>query len=91
MSEQLAQRLPGLHAAPNPPVKVLMGVDAVGGVWRYAMDLSASLADVGFAFLLVGFGPQPSTRQRKEAEDVENWSGSTPRWIGPPMMNGLSM
>ena len=70
MSGLIAQRLGSLHAAPNPPVRVLMGVDAVGGVWRYAMDLAASLADVGFAFLLVGFGPQPSTRQRQEAADV---------------------
>ncbi|MBR0557076.1 glycosyltransferase family 4 protein [Ciceribacter sp. L1K23] len=45
-----------------------MSLDAVGGVWRYAMDLSASLAGQGFEFVFAGFGPEPALHQRLEAE-----------------------
>lgn len=46
---------------------ILMSVDAVGGVWRYAMDLAAGLSRVGYRFTFVGFGPEPSPAQRSEA------------------------
>lgn len=41
------------------PRRVLMTVDAVGGVWRYAVDLARGLNGVGVGCLLVGFGPRP--------------------------------
>lgn len=47
---------------------VLMTLDAVGGVWRYALDLASSLRTRGFVFVFAGFGPQPSPEQRDEAE-----------------------
>jgi glycosyltransferase involved in cell wall biosynthesis len=47
--------------------RILMTVDAVGGVWRYAMDLAAALKPHGFCCVFAGLGPQPSDRQRKEA------------------------
>ncbi|WP_108396153.1 glycosyltransferase family 4 protein [Devosia submarina] len=47
---------------------ILISVDAVGGVWRYAMDLAASLGAAGYRFTFAGFGPQPSAAQRSEAE-----------------------
>lgn len=50
------------------PRHVLMTVDAVGGVWRYAMDLAATLKAAGFTFTFAGFGPPPNERQRAEAE-----------------------
>jgi len=51
-------------AAPH----ILMTIDAVGGVWRYAMDLADGLAHRGYAFTFAGFGPPPSAAQRSEAE-----------------------
>ncbi|MFC0010132.1 glycosyltransferase family 4 protein [Devosia nitrariae] len=45
-----------------------MTLDAVGGVWRYALDLASSLRSRGFEFIFAGFGPQPSPEQRDEAE-----------------------
>lgn len=52
------------------PVHLLMSLDAVGGVWRYAMDLAAGLAPLGYRFTFTGFGPLPSPRQRAEAEAI---------------------
>ena len=50
------------------PTRVLMTVDAVGGVWRYALDLAGALAAQGCAIFLAGLGPEPSAGQRREAE-----------------------
>lgn len=47
---------------------VLMTLDAVGGVWRYAMDLASALVPHGFSFVFAGFGPPPQPHQRQEAE-----------------------
>ena len=52
------------------PIRILMTIDAVGGVWRYAMDLAASLRPQGYEFLFVGLGPQPSVHQEKEASEL---------------------
>jgi glycosyltransferase involved in cell wall biosynthesis len=52
------------------PPRVLMTVDAVGGVWRYAIDLARSLDDAGGSCLLVGFGPGPSEAQHAEVEGI---------------------
>lgn len=49
-------------------MRILMSVDAVGGVWRYAMDLATTLVREGFSFVFVGFGPRPGAWQRAEAE-----------------------
>jgi glycosyltransferase involved in cell wall biosynthesis len=52
------------------PSRILMTVDAVGGVWRYAMGLAAALRQAGIETIFAGFGPKPSARQRAEAEAV---------------------
>jgi glycosyltransferase involved in cell wall biosynthesis len=57
-----------------------MTVDAVGGVWRYAIDLAAALAPYGFKFILVGLGPRPSVRQTKEATKV-----ALLHWLDEPL------
>jgi glycosyltransferase involved in cell wall biosynthesis len=57
-----------------------MTVDAVGGVWRYAMDLAASLQPRGFEFLFVGLGPRPSDRQQREAAALGHF-----RWLDAPL------
>lgn len=62
-------------------VRILMTVDAVGGVWRYAMDLAASLQQPrGFEFLFVGLGPQPSDHQQREASELGQL-----RWLDAPL------
>jgi glycosyltransferase involved in cell wall biosynthesis len=49
------------------PRRVLMTADAVGGVWRYAIDLCRGLNDVGVAVLLACPGPPPHPGQVAEA------------------------
>ncbi|MCT7377414.1 glycosyltransferase family 4 protein [Chelativorans sp. EGI FJ00035] len=45
-----------------------MTVDAVGGVWRYAMGLARALAPYGVSIVFVGLGPAPTAEQRAEAQ-----------------------
>jgi glycosyltransferase involved in cell wall biosynthesis len=47
--------------------RIMMTIDAVGGVWRYAMDLAAALRRGGTETCFVGLGPAPSEQQRTEA------------------------
>ncbi|MDN3721924.1 glycosyltransferase family 4 protein [Roseibium salinum] len=47
-----------------------MTIDAVGGVWRYAVDLARALKDVGIDWVFLGLGPAPSKQQRQEAERI---------------------
>lgn len=46
--------------------RVLITLDAVGGVWRYAIDVAHGLEGYGVKCLLVGFGPEPNAEQRAE-------------------------
>lgn len=69
MMEQTAAGPP--QGAPHPPRRrVLMTLDAVGGVWRYAMDLGASLGSVGFDLVFAGLGPKPTELQRAEGRRI---------------------
>jgi glycosyltransferase involved in cell wall biosynthesis len=66
---------PGAGAAPGPrlfgrPGRILMTLDAVGGVWRYAMDLCARLARQEVETVFAGFGPPPTPEQVREAERI---------------------
>lgn len=58
-------------AAPEPR-RVLMTVDAVGGVWTYALELAAGLAPLGVEVLLASMGPRPSAAQRAAAAALPN-------------------
>jgi glycosyltransferase involved in cell wall biosynthesis len=58
------------HELTGQPRRILMTVDAVGGVWRYALGLGAALREAGVATIFAGFGPGPSARQRAEAGAV---------------------
>jgi glycosyltransferase involved in cell wall biosynthesis len=72
------------QAATAPrPIRVLMTVDAVGGVWRYAMDLAAGLRSSGVSFTFVGLGPRPSAAQRNEAEALGSliWEDAQLDWL----------
>jgi glycosyltransferase involved in cell wall biosynthesis len=62
----------------------MMTLDAVGGVWRYALDLAAALHAEGIYCLLVGSGPTPEERHwtealRAHAELV--WTGDPLDWL----------
>lgn len=50
------------------PNRVLMTTDAVGGVWRYSLDLARSLNEAGIEVVLACLGPAPSEDKRREAE-----------------------
>jgi glycosyltransferase involved in cell wall biosynthesis len=51
--------------------RVLITLDAVGGVWRYAIDVARGLESHGVDCLLVGFGPEPDAAQRAECRRSE--------------------
>jgi glycosyltransferase involved in cell wall biosynthesis len=51
--------------------RVLITLDAVGGVWRYAIDTARGLEAHGIKCLLVGFGPAPDAAQRAECSRSE--------------------
>lgn len=52
------------------PRCILMTLDAVGGVWRYAIDLCKALGAIDF--VLVGLGPAPSQGQQLEVARLPN-------------------
>jgi glycogen synthase len=54
-------------SAPAERLRVLMTTDAVGGVWRYSIDLSRALRDRGVHVTLALMGPAASVAQRREA------------------------
>lgn len=63
------------------PRRVLITLDAVGGVWRYALDLAAGLAARDTRCLLVGFGPEPDAAQSAECVGQEVvWTGEPVDW-----------
>lgn len=49
---------------------VLMTADAVGGVWRYAIDLARALRSDGIETVIAVMGPSPSSGQRCEAAEA---------------------
>lgn len=66
----------------EPGIRVLMSVDAVGGVWRYAMTLAGALSGLGVETVFVGFGPAPSPDQRTEAAAIGTleWTDAALDW-----------
>jgi glycosyltransferase involved in cell wall biosynthesis len=59
---------PDLAAA---PARVLMTADAVGGVWRYALELARGLAGSGTDVVLAIMGPPATPEQLGEAAAIE--------------------
>jgi glycogen(starch) synthase len=51
-------------------LRIFMTTDAIGGVWRYALDLAAGLVHHGADVLLATLGPRPSAEQRRQALDI---------------------
>ena len=67
MNMPLDMSVSGRRAGPG---RVLMTTDTVGGIWSYALDLAAGLAEAGTQTVLATLGPAPSDAQRTEAADV---------------------
>jgi glycogen synthase len=63
--------IPSQEAPPRPTdtaeLRVLMTADAVGGVWRYSLDLATALRSRGVHITIAVMGPTPSPAQRREA------------------------
>ncbi|KAA3452319.1 glycosyl transferase [Mesorhizobium sp. SARCC-RB16n] len=60
--------------------RILMTVDAMGGVWRYALDLGRELVKGGDSIVFAGLGPRPSRQQADEAR-----SFATLIWLNTPL------
>ncbi|RFB85837.1 glycosyl transferase [Rhizobium leguminosarum bv. trifolii] len=60
--------------------RVLMTVDAVGGVWSYAMDLAAALKPRHVEVVFAGLGPAPTTDKIAEANRL-----GTLVWLEAPL------
>jgi glycosyltransferase involved in cell wall biosynthesis len=50
--------------------RIMLTTDAVGGVWRYCLELAAGLTARGADVLLVSMGPRPSPGQRAEVAAI---------------------
>lgn len=50
--------------------RVLLATDAVGGVWRYSLDLARGLAASGYEAVLALLGPAPGPAQRGAARGL---------------------
>jgi glycogen synthase len=58
------------EATVGHPPRILMTADAVGGVWRYAIDLGRELTARGVQVTLAVMGPSPAPAQYSEARDA---------------------
>ena len=65
------------------PDRILMTLDAVGGVWRHAMTLATALKVAGTEVAFLGFGPDPAPAQRDEAERIGplHWHPAALDWM----------
>jgi glycosyltransferase involved in cell wall biosynthesis len=50
--------------------RILVTTDAVGGVWRYSVELAAGLAERDIGVILASMGPPANPAQRTEAEAI---------------------
>jgi hypothetical protein len=63
--------------------RLLMTIDAAGGVWRYAMDLARGLRAQGVETAFLGFGPRPrgGGGGRGDALGPLDWSDAPLDWM----------
>ncbi|WP_265499759.1 glycosyltransferase family 4 protein [Paracoccus beibuensis] len=64
-------------------MKVLMTLDAVGGVWQHALDLAAGLHARDVRVVLAGLGPRPDAAQLAQARDIGpvEWGEAPLDWL----------
>ncbi len=71
---------------------MLITLDAVGGVWRYSIDLAAGLVALRRRVSFAGFGPSPTAAQRAEVEALGplDWAPQALDWMarGPQDVAG---
>ncbi|MET1756651.1 glycosyltransferase family 4 protein [Novosphingobium sp. RD2P27] len=71
------------------PTRLLMTLDAVGGVWQYATELACALRPRGFETVLTVLGPPPSAEQRaavKHAKGIKLVETGLPLdWLSDPV------
>ncbi|MFC6487908.1 glycosyltransferase family 4 protein [Nitratireductor sp. GCM10026969] len=60
--------------------RVLMTLDAVGGVWRYAVELARGLRPHGVEVVFAGLGPKPS---REKVEEIKPLGDVV--WLDAPL------
>lgn len=63
-------------------LRILLTIDAVGGVWQYGLDLARGLAARGVETVLAVLGPAPDDAQRAEARAI---AGATLIETGLPL------
>jgi glycosyltransferase involved in cell wall biosynthesis len=67
--------------------RILMTVDAVGGVWQYAGELAAALAPLGYETTLALLGPAPTGKQQEDVARVAGVrliaTGLALDWLAP--------
>jgi glycosyltransferase involved in cell wall biosynthesis len=65
------------------PRRILMTVDGVGGIWRYAMDLAREFRESGVETVFAGFGPHPSNEMMWEAQAAGKlcWCAAPLDWM----------
>jgi glycosyltransferase involved in cell wall biosynthesis len=82
-----------LRSLARQPRRILMTVDAVGGVWNYATTLGREMKRTGLALVYAGVGPEPSAEQQAEAEAIGTvvWLRTPPDWMTdrPEALDGL--
>jgi glycosyltransferase involved in cell wall biosynthesis len=63
--------------------RILMTLDAVGGIWQYAIALAVQMKLTGDVVILVGCGPQPRSEQLEQIETAAtlHWLQSPPLWM----------
>ena len=63
--------------------RLLMTVDATGGVWRYAMDLARGLQAEGIETVFLGLGPEPAAHERRKAQalGILDWAPAPLDWM----------
>lgn len=83
-----------LHRLKHRGRRILMTVDAVGGVWQYAVHLAEQMVAQGYTIVLAGLGPPPSLEQRRQAEEIGPliWLKTPPDWMAANAsdLDGLS-
>ncbi len=65
------------------PRRILMTIDAVGGVWQYALGLAEQLVQHGDVIVFAGVGPSPTAEQLRQAEAIAkvSWLKAPPDWM----------
>jgi glycogen synthase len=73
---------------PEPPKRILMTADPMGGVWTYALQLAEALSAHGIEVLLATLGAPISEAQREQADLITNLvlfeSGYKLEWMENP-------